>query len=182
MNTNSNHTGEPVILRPVTSQDDSFLFQVYASTRAAEMALVDWTEEQKALFLQMQFNAQRQHYRSFFPHAEYNLICLEDQHSIGRMIVNRSTGEILLMDIALLPGFRSMGIGSNLIKGLQNEAQEKGVPLRLHVESFNPALRLYDRLGFTRTRENGIYLEMEWLPSPGEPITNQEVEKDKADA
>jgi ribosomal protein S18 acetylase RimI-like enzyme len=32
------------------------------------------------------------------------------------------------------------------------------------VEKFNPALRLYRRLGFTEIGDHGVYWEMEWLP------------------
>ncbi len=129
------------------------------------MALVDWNEDQKADFLQMQFNAQRQHYLRYYPHAEYNLICLEDQRPIGRMIIDRSRDEILLMDIALLPAYRNAGIGMRLVQDLQNEARAKGLPVRLHVEAFSRALHLYERLGFARAGEEGIYLKMEWIPS-----------------
>jgi GNAT superfamily N-acetyltransferase len=182
MNGDSKHTGEQVILRPIKPQDDSFLFQVYASTRADEMGLVNWSEAQKADFLQMQFNAQRQHYLRYFPQAEYSLICLEDHRPIGRIIIDRSRDEILLMDIALLPGYRNAGIGRRLVRDIQNEARAKGLPVRLHVELFNRAVHLYERLGFSRIGENGIYLKMEWLPSIDEATQNQKVEKDKIDA
>jgi ribosomal protein S18 acetylase RimI-like enzyme len=32
----------------------------------------------------------------------------------------------------------------------------------IHVEVFNPALRLYERLGFKKVAENGPYHLMEW--------------------
>ena len=39
-------------------------------------------------------------------------------------------------------------------------------PVRLHVEPSNPARRLYERLGFTRIADQGLYWLMEWSP-PG---------------
>jgi ribosomal protein S18 acetylase RimI-like enzyme len=182
MHSGSDHTGEQAILRPIASQDDSFLFQVYASTRADEMALVKWSEEQIADFLWMQFNAQRQHYLHYFPKAEYSLICKEDHQPIGRIIIDRSGNEILLMDIALLPVYRNTGIGTRLVRDIQDEAQAKGLPVHLHVEAFNRAVHLYERLGFTRTGEEGIYLKMEWLPSNDEGTQTQTVEKEKINA
>jgi ribosomal protein S18 acetylase RimI-like enzyme len=177
----SDHTGEQVILRPIATQDDLFLYQVYASTRADEMALVRWSEEQITAFLWMQFNAQRQHYLQYFPKAEYNLICLDDHQPIGRMIIERSGDEILLMDIALLPVYRNTGIGTRLVRDIQDEAQAKGLPVRLHVEAFNRAVHLYERLGFTRTAQDGIYLKMEWLPSNDEGTQTQAAEMEKID-
>jgi hypothetical protein len=38
--------------------------------------------------------------------------------------------------------------------------------VRIHVERYNPALRLYERLGFRRIADGGIYFLMEWTP-PG---------------
>ena len=181
MHSGSDHSGEQVILRPVAAQDDPFLYQVYASTRADEMALVNWSEEQIADFLWMQFNTQRQYYLQYFPKAGYSLICLEDHQPIGRIIIDRSADEILLMDIALLPVYRNAGIGTRLVREIQDEAQAKELPVHLHVEAFNRAVQLYERLGFTRTGEDGIYLTMEWLPSNDEGTQTQTVEMEKID-
>ena len=179
MHSGSDHSGEQVILRPIAPQDDSFLYQVYACTRADEMALVKWSEEQITDFLWMQFNAQRQHYLQYFPKAEYSLICLEDHQPIGRIIIDRSGDEILLMDIALLPVYRNAGIGTRLVRDIQDEAQAKELPVHLHVEAFNRAVHLYERLGFTITGKDGIYLKMEWLPSNDEGTQIQTVEMEK---
>lgn len=155
--------GMPLALRPAEAADEEFLQSVYASTRADEMALVDWTGEQKAAFVQMQFRAQRQYYLSQYPHAEYYIV-ETDGNRIGRMIVDRSLDPILLMDIALLPEHRGRGAGTALIHELLDEADRAGRTIQLHVESFNPAMRLYTRLGFVRTGESGFYLEMTRQP------------------
>ena len=57
---------------------------------------------------------------------------------------------------------RNRGIGTRLLRELQEEARSAGKPLRIHVERFNPALRLYERLGFRQTEDKGIYLFLEW--------------------
>jgi hypothetical protein len=38
--------------------------------------------------------------------------------------------------------------------------------LRIHVERFNPALRLYERLGFWQIDDRGVYLFMAWREEP----------------
>lgn len=151
-------------LRPVSPDDEVFLVQVYASTRAEEMALVPWSEEQKQAFLRMQFDAQRESYQQQFPDAEYHVI-LQDGVGAGRLIVERTDRSILLIDIALLPAFRDLGIGTNLIGDLKAEAQQIGKPLWLDVESFSQALEFYERLGFKKIDEAGFYLRMEWRPA-----------------
>ena len=59
------------------------------------------------------------------------------------------------MDIALLPEYCNRGIGTTLLRGLQTEAAAAGRLLRIHVERFNPALRLYARLGFRQIDDRG---------------------------
>src|SRR5438132_13302161 len=43
-----------ITLRDETEEDESFLLELYASTRAHEIALVSWTDEQKKTFVAMQ--------------------------------------------------------------------------------------------------------------------------------
>jgi microcystin-dependent protein len=64
--------------------------------------------------------------------------------------------------IALLPEHRRAGIGTKLLRTLQNEARTAGKTLTIHVEKFNPALRLYQRLGFRQIEDKGVYLFLEW--------------------
>ena len=87
------------------------------------------------------------------------------RRAVGRLYVARWTGEIRIVDIALLPEFCNRGIGTTLLRQLQAEAQDAGKPLRIHVERFNPALRLYDRLGFRQIEDKGVYLFLEWRPA-----------------
>jgi len=70
------------------------------------------------------------------------------------------------VDISLLPEYRNRGIGSNLLKEIMSEGAQAGLPVTIHVEMFNPALRLYDRLGFHRIADHGVYYLMEWSPNP----------------
>ena len=72
--------------------------------------------------------------------------------------------EIRLIDIALLLEHRNAGIGARLLQDLLAEAAQAGKPVRIHVEKFNPALRLYERLGFTPIEDQGVYLLMQWSP------------------
>jgi ribosomal protein S18 acetylase RimI-like enzyme len=156
---------EHLRLRPVEAGDERFVCRLYASTRDEEMARVPWSAEQKEAFLQMQFNAQTAHYRSYYPNAMHQVIQHADGRPIGRLIVDRSNESMLIIDIALLPEHRSAGIGSRALRQLMNEAGQAGLPLVLRVEFFNPAIRLYSRLGFVKTREIDIYHEMVWTPA-----------------
>jgi len=156
-------TDHQLLLRPISDKDLPFLSLLYHSTREDEMALVDWPEQQKIDFLNMQFNAQHQHYLQHFVHAEFDIIEL-DGEPVGRLYLDRREDEIRIVDISLLPAFRGRGIGSRYLDDIMSEARGKKISVRIHVESFNPALRFYQRLGFQHKDTNGVYHLMEWLP------------------
>lgn len=142
-----------------------FLFRLYASTRADEMAMVvDWTDEQKEAFLRMQFQAQDAWYREHYEGAQLDLLLVDDAPA-GRLYIHRRETEIRLMDIALLPEHRNGGIGSSMLRDLMAEAEATGKPLTIHVEKYNPAMRLYLRLGFKAIEDRGPYDLMEWRPA-----------------
>jgi ribosomal protein S18 acetylase RimI-like enzyme len=156
-------------LRHEQPADEPFLLQLYASTRADEMKLVPWDAGQMEAFVRMQFHLQAQHYRKYYPNAEFLIILLEGR-PIGRIYVDRDPEQILLMDIALLPEHRGAGIGGRLMKALIAEAATSKRPLRIHVERNNPgAFRLYQRLGFRVIEEVGIHYFMEWSAMPPAP-------------
>jgi hypothetical protein len=68
------------------------------------------------------------------------------------------------VDIALLPPSRHASIGTAILRDLMAEAAVAHKPVRIHVEKFNPALRLYERLGFAPIEDKGVYLFLEWAP------------------
>ena len=149
-----------VTFRPIRPGDEPFLSQVYASTRLDELAVTDWSDEQKSAFLQMQFVAQYKFYQENYTNTDF-LIILQDTIEIGRLYVARWRDEIRIVDIALLPPYRGTGIGTTILQGILAEAEAERKPVRIHVERDNPALRLYQRLGFVMIEDKGVYLFME---------------------
>jgi ribosomal protein S18 acetylase RimI-like enzyme len=154
---------DSIRLRPKSEADRPFLAVLYASTRADELALTAWTDEQKLAFLQWQFDAQSLHYDEYYSEADF-LIIEQDGAPIGRIYVDRGPVQIEIVDIALLPQFRGSGLGTRLLRDVLKEGEESGRPVRIYVENFNPARRLYDRLGFQHVDTNGVYHLMSWTP------------------
>ena len=152
-------------LRPMTDDDMTFLFQVYASTRAAEMAVAPWTDVEKEAFLRQQFDAQHTHYRGNYDGAQWDVI-VEGNRPVGRLYVARRPAELRIIDIALLPECRGRGLGGKIVQDLLDEAQANGQTVRIHVECNNPARRLYDRLGFRQIDDLGVYHLLEWKGEP----------------
>jgi len=151
-------------LRLSEPADETFLEAVYAATRRDELTIFNWSREQEDAFFKMQFRLQNKAYAMQFPDADFYVIESEKM-PIGCLIVERG-GEIKLVNIALLPQFRSQGIGTLLLEQLQTEAKAADKLLTLHVLKTNDrAVSLYQRRGFTVSDHNEIYLAMRWQNS-----------------
>lgn len=150
-------------LRPVAAGDRAFLVELYASVREPELAHVPWDDATRRAFVEQQFAAQDVHYREHYPGATLDVIEVDGEPA-GRLYVHRGPRDIRIMDIALAPPFRRRGIGTALLDALIAEAQASGRTLSIHVEADNPARRLYQRLGFARAGEHGVYLLLERAP------------------
>lgn len=150
-------------LRPVVPEDEHLLLEIYASTRAEEISVVPWTNEQRQAFIEMQFKAQQDHYKQKYPAADHDIITVNEM-PVGRLYVAQLEDQIRIVDITLLPQYRRDGVGTYLITQLIHEATSTQRPLRIYVETFNPSLNLFHRLGFTRTAQNGMHFLLEWMP------------------
>lgn len=154
---------ETVRFRPITDDDMPFLYRLYASTREEELKPVPWSEGEKAQFLDMQFRAQKQHYETHYENCDF-LVIEQEGTPIGRLYIDRLPGDIRIIDIALMPEVRGKGLGRILLQEILDEAAGSGRKVTIHVEHFNPAMRLYERLGFRHIDTNGVYHLMEWTP------------------
>lgn len=148
-----------ISLRPICAEDTAFLFQLYASTRIEELAVVPWTDEEKASFLWMQFAAQHEYYQQHYRSTSFDVLLVEGQPA-GRLYLARWPEEFRIVDIALMPNWRGFGFGTAVLQAIIAEAAEAGLPVSIHVEPNNPALRLYQRLGFEHVSTTGVYLLM----------------------
>jgi len=147
--------------RSITDENLSFLKTLYGTTRAAEMAMVPWSDQEKSSFIDMQFNAQHSFYQEQFKQAEFNIVSKNDI-DIGRLYTDHRKDEVRIIDIALLPAYQRMGIGKKLLLSVMNTAQQHSLPVTIHVEKNNPAMSLYQRLGFKIIEDQGVYDLMQW--------------------
>jgi GNAT superfamily N-acetyltransferase len=155
------HGSGVVTLRAAAPADEPFLARLYASTREEELRQTGWTDEQKAAFCASQFQLQQVDYAATYP-AEGHQIIVRDDLPIGRVWIAERTDCLFIVDMALLPEFRSSGIGTMLLEEIFAEADGAGLPVRLTVLWNNPrAIALCERLGFRAHDKDEMLIVLE---------------------
>lgn len=147
-------------LRPVEPADRDFLVELYAQSRAGELAVTGWTPDQQRAFLAMQFTAQDTDYRRRFPRASFDVVLYHAARA-GRLYVDRRPDAVHVLDILVADQYRGLGLGTALMGALIDEAAATDRPVTLYVEQHNPARSWYERLGFAASGDTtGVYLFM----------------------
>ena len=147
--------------RPLTDRDLPFLYQVYASTRTEELAPLPWSDDQKAEFLNQQFRAQHADYERNYSGADRLVVSLSGE-PVGRLYLDRGDREYSVIDIALLPEYRSRGLGGAVMRDLIDEAA------RANGQFQSMSKNSTRRCGFTggsdseTTKDKGVYDLMRW--------------------
>lgn len=154
---------DAIVLRRGTEEDYDFQRVLYHDVRAEEMQHFPFDDAQKRAFLDWQFDCQWKHYRAHYPTCDWRII-VRDGQPIGRLLVDRWPDQIRIVDIALVSSARGSGVGSMLMEEILEEGRRSQKPVTIHVEVFNPAQRLYQRLGFQQVDTSGAYHLMRWSP------------------
>lgn len=146
--------------------EEAFLYLLFASNRAPEMALMPISARDKEFLLQVQFRSMNETYRRSFPSARYDIIEL-DRWPIGRIVSEVRTDCVYYIDFALLPQAQGLGVGSIVLEAALDEPRQLGLPARLRMFMHNfAAQRLYDTLGFTTIAEDPPQIVLEWRARP----------------
>ena len=140
-------------LRPATKDDYAFAFRVHcAAMKPSVEPIYGWDEDFQARY-----------YRLHFDPARRKIIRCGGV-DVGVLSVERRKDSIFLATITILPRYQRRGIGTALIRDLQQEARERGVPVTLRVLKSNQARQLYERLEFVLTGETETHYQMIWSP------------------
>jgi len=155
-----------IAVRPALPQDEIFLYELYRTIRGPEFELAPITPDQREHLIRLQFRGQMSSYAQTYPNSCYHIVLL-DSKPIGRLWVAELNREFHLVDIAVHPDVQSKGIGTALVRRLQQDAAKGGLPIRSCVFRFNPgSLRFHQRLGFNIVRSDEVHHFMEWKPLP----------------
>ena len=95
---------------------------------------------------------------------EFAEILLLHGQPVGLLKLRQSPTEWEIIQIQLSPTQQGNGIGRWILDGIVSDAAAAGVPIRLSVLKANPAMRLYERLGFKVVGEDADEFHM-WRAS-----------------
>lgn len=156
---------EALNLRPAGAGDEPLLQALFAEDKAAELAAAGLGEAQLQALIEMQYRGRKMSYGERYPEAADSILMGEDGTPAGRLLVDRRLDCWRVVDIAVLAAHRGRGLGTRALKECQRQAEAAGAGLALQVQRFNPALRLYERLGFQAAGQDAVAVEMRWSPA-----------------
>jgi len=142
-----------ITLRPATVVDFDFAQRIYlAAGRIMTRGLFEWRQAEQEKRFAGQFK------------PEETRIIIADGAEIGWMQVRDEAASVFLAQLFLAEPHQGRGIGTRLLADLLDDARRRGKPVTLGVVKSNPAKRLYERLGFVVTREDGskFYMRRDW--------------------
>ncbi len=113
--------------------------------------------------LNLNMEAQVAGFRQRWDVTEVRIITL-DGTDIGWLQSFLRDDTLFLAQLFVDGALRRQGIGTEVVKGLVEEAARVGRTVTLGVVKTNPALRLYERLGFRTTHEDErkFYMRRDW--------------------
>lgn len=130
-------------LRPSTFLDSAFVDDL---TRQVMFPYVSETwsslEEIESYFVKNKFGLQS------------TQIIQLNEIDVGRLSLSILEDAVFIDNIHILPEYQGKGIGSSVISRVFEDADVRGLPVKLHLLRKNPVKSLYERLGFKVIEEN----------------------------
>jgi hypothetical protein len=154
-------------LRPARLEDEALIFRIFVASKALETDGMPLPQFQKDFLLKQQHVSQLYNWRHLYPSLEQWII-ESDGEPVGRLIFSNLPDQIILHDLAMLPGRLGVGGGRIVIKDvIFAEAIRCGKIARASVAAYNPARRLYARLGVTELPPHppgSPMIPLQWKP------------------
>lgn len=125
-----------IALRPAAPEDFEYC-------RALYFAEMGWIIEK----LNLDPSAHAEEFEQQWAAEEIEIITL-DGVDVGFLQTIRQPDGVFVAQIIVAAGFQHRGIGTEVVKRQIAEAARAGGTVRLAVAKINPAVRLYERLGF----------------------------------
>ena len=141
-------------LRPASPADRDFLQRLHELSYRPHVERVwGWDDAQQLEFFERRFR------------PEQLQIVESGAERVGVLEVADEEDALFLADVEIAPEWQGNGIGSAIVRSLQEQARLAKRPLDLQVLHVNDRARsLYERLGFEETGRDEIRARMRWVP------------------
>ena len=136
--------------------------QLFDEVKGETFRPLGLSENELQELLDFQYRARSQHYQTHFPNAQ-DIVMEARGERVGALIVHYGV-EVILVDVTVCAAHRGNGHGTAAMSQLLHEATSLKKSVDLFVEPWNPAKRLYERLGFIQYEENEYGIRMKCQP------------------
>jgi ribosomal protein S18 acetylase RimI-like enzyme len=152
-------------LKPARSADDDFLYEVFATTWASEVAALP-NQNLARHVLRIQHIAQERRFDTRYP-GHRRFVVSHEGERVGRFYLFGSGSLLHVVDLTLLPRFQSLGIGPRLLSDLMlgAAADDQRVSMRVARDN-DKSLGLCASLGFQLLSSDDLDHYLEWSPAP----------------
>ena len=155
--------GRLACLRRCTEEDDAFVYDVFCTTWESEVAALPNPSLAQHV-LRIQHIVQNRRFTSRYPGHD-RFVIVVDGEPAGRLYAYETTSMLHVVDLTLLPQFRSEGTKSRLAHELFEYAGERRMSITLRVPRRNlRASAVYASLGFQLGRMDDVDNYFEWTP------------------
>jgi ribosomal protein S18 acetylase RimI-like enzyme len=154
-----------VSFRPETPEDEPWVRELIVEAVGQELGAHSWPEPMRSHLLGIQYTQRRNAVRLHYPEGESRII-LADRAAAGWIYLAALPDEVRVAEVMVMAGYRSRGLGSEVIRRIIADADAAGKPVRLRVNVTNVrAGSFYERLGFQRVGGDELQHLMERVPS-----------------
>jgi GNAT superfamily N-acetyltransferase len=155
-------------LRPYDVSDDPFLYDVFATTWQSEVAALP-NQKLARHVLRIQHIAQERRFSALHPGQQRFVVLADGGRPAGRLYVHQDCEVTRIVDLTLMPEFRSRGVGTRIVRDLCRLAARDGHTLSLRAGRRNARLSdLYSRLGFKLVAVDDLDNHFEWTDPSSE--------------
>ncbi len=154
-------TADRLTKRAATAADEPWMRQLFAQLRGLDPAMIAACPA----LLEQQWQLQQRVFASHYPEAPTELLLLDDA-PIGLITLHEGASTIRVLEIGLEAHYRGRGYGQWLLGDLTRRADRQCKTLELAVMAHNPAIRLYQRLGFRTLPANADEVQLQMRRDP----------------
>jgi GNAT superfamily N-acetyltransferase len=144
-----------IALRPATAADYEFAFElareVYHELVVRQFGA--WDEARHRESFEQQWTKLQ------------TSIMIQGQVRVGVLCVEDAPYDVVLHEVQVCPSCQGQGVGTEIVRGVMDHAERRGVPLRLRVFQMSRAVQFYTRLGFLEESRTPSHLCMVFRPA-----------------